>query len=329
MAKRLVLVPILLMTGTAASVASDAPTNAITVSETLPLSMKGWILLETGNLLTIEDDDIRRHNATGEDWGDITVHEKRLSENGYNWDLLRFSSKLKPHGPLWVVPHDDENAAFDAAIIALRVYGGVAIVINSGPGASRNMPGYGPCGVRSGSVANCDPNRNFSDRTPLYSAAFLDQWQPGQPIIALHTNTPGFAGDGHGGYGQITVLDTAAAKRGEHRPARNAYFGNGIVPRLNNYDSFPLMPFRASDGSPKAKDVACRTALNATGVHFWHERVGASDGSLSNYVVLNRPEITYINIESRQEADLKIASDRHMAVLASMWAVCGGYFVKD
>lgn len=289
----------------------------------------GWALVEPAGMMAYPDDDIQRHRVNGEDWANISIHGKVIKENGYSWNLLRFTNTLKPNGPLWVIPHDDENAAFDAMLVALRTYGGVAVVVNSGPGTSRNQSGYGPCGVEQGSVSACDPNRNFDSRTPLFTAAIMDQWKQGQPIIALHTNKAGFAGDGHDGGGQITMLDIAAARRGENRPARNAYFGNGLVPTLNNYDSFPLMPFRGSEGGPDAKAVACRNALNAKGIHFWHERVDTSDGSLSNYLVLNRPQIAYINIESRQETDLKVSADRHLAVLASMWELCGYYFVKN
>ena len=41
--------------------------------------------------------------------------------------------------------------------------------------------------MRDTRVSMCDPNRNFADRTPIFTRAFLEQLAAGQPVIALPT----------------------------------------------------------------------------------------------------------------------------------------------
>jgi len=50
--------------------------------------------------------------------------------------------------------------------------------------------------------------------------------------------------------------------------------------------------------------------------------VGESDGSLSNYLAINRPDIAYVNVESRAEADLSLAAKRHELMIAAYFSNC-------
>jgi hypothetical protein len=59
-----------------------------------------------------------------------------------------------------------------------------------------------------------------------------------------------------------------------------------------------------------------------SGIHFWHEPVRASDGSLSNYLALNRPDIAYMNAESRAEVDLVLAAHRHAIMIEAYLENC-------
>ena len=59
-----------------------------------------------------------------------------------------------------------------------------------------------------------------------------------------------------------------------------------------------------------------------SGVHFWHERVAQSDGSMSNYLILNRPDIAYFNAESRAEIDLAVAASRHKTMIDAYLVHC-------
>lgn len=275
-----------------------------------------WKEVASDDIATLQDDDLIRHSAEPDFLSGVIVSETRFSEAGFNWHLLRFVNETMPVGPLWVVPHDDENAAFDSAIAALKTHGGVAVVVNSGPGSSRTQTGQGTCGGRTPILSRCDPNRNFSTATPLFTNAHLDQRSAGQPVIALHTNSPGFGP----GKGEITILDAAAASTGKIQPRKNGYFGGAGPEVLKAHDSYAILPFVA----PKIQDydVRCRRALVQAGVHVWHEPVSKSDGSFSNYVVLEKADMAYVNMESRREANLTIASERHRLMVDAYLKGC-------
>ncbi len=271
---------------------------------------------------TIADDDLQRHANDPSFLSGITVMQTQFSENGFNWNLIQFSNASKPDGPLFVVPHDDENAGFESMIAALKLYGGTGVSVNSGQGSARMQSGYGRCGVKAAVTYSCDPNRNFSNQTQLYTAAIMDLVQAGQPVIAYHTNSVGFAGDGKGGSGDISILDMAAARKGKIRPRSGGYFAINPPALLDNPDTLGLIPYTAISGAPSANAIACRVALNKSGVNFWAERVRQSDGSLSNYIALSRPDIAYFNAESRRETDLAVASQRHLLMTAAYLAQC-------
>ena len=279
-----------------------------------------WHDVAIADTAMLQDDDLERHVDEPDFLDGVTLSETHFFEAGFNWHLLRFVSVAKPIGPLWVVPHDDENAAFDSAIAALETHGGVAIIVNSGSGNNRMQSGRGTCGERVTVVLRCDPNRNFSSLAPLFTNAHLDHRSAGQPVIALHTNAPGF---GHG-KGDVTILDAVSARKGVIRPRKNGFFGGSGPAILKDLDSFAILPFAV----PKIKEyyTRCRTALMQAGVHVWHEPVGKSDGSLSNFIVLEKTDThtdtPYVNMESRREANLTIATERHQLMVDAYLSGC-------
>ena len=268
------------------------------------------------------DDDIGRHAGDARYFHGIDISEVRFTENGFAWHVIRFTNAAKPVGPLWVTPHDDENAAFEAMIAAIREHGGSGLAVNSGPGSSRNQSGEGRCGVVARKVASCDPNRNFGAATPIFTAVFLGQHIKDQPVIALHTNGLGFAADGSEGRGNITMLDRAAYRRGIFAPRSGGLFAVQPQMVMANYDSFGITAFLAKNGGPSAEAARCGRALADAGIHFWHEPVSKSDGSMSNYLVVHQPEIRYFNAESRHESSLDVAAARHRIMAAAYLSNC-------
>lgn len=284
-------------------------------------SAADWTPTDARALVSV-DDDIARNIAVEGYFADVNISEYRFSENGFAWHVIRFSNVARPDGPLWVVLHDDENAAFDGMIAALRRHGGTGIAVNSGPGSARRQAGSGQCGVRDVRVANCDPNRNFADGTPIFTATFMEQVVAGQPVIALHTNSHGFNGDGEGGRGDITILDANAYAAGKIAPRRNGHLAVNPQSIMANADTLALSAFLARDLQPPEAAQECGAGMASSGIHFWHEDVGESDGSLSNYLAINRPDIAYVNVESRAEADLSLAAKRHDIMIAAYLTQC-------
>lgn len=282
----------------------------------------GWRPVTANSYSQLADDDVRRNRGVSGFLDGIDVSERRFSENGFDWHLIRFTSSVKPDGPLWMVPHDDENAAFDAMIAAIKKHGGVGIAVNSGPGSLRRQAGYGICGVLPGKTSSCDPNRNFDDDTPAFTSAFLSQRPDGQPVIALHTNTHGFSGDGNGGRGEITIVDRNAYRRGEIKARDGGILAVKPQPDMVNFDTLGLTAYLASAGKPPEHAAKCGQAIADAGVHFWHERVTKSDGSMSNYLILNQPEISYFNAESRADIDLALSASRHAVMVKAYLDRC-------
>jgi hypothetical protein len=286
-----------------------------------------WRALDASTIPMLQDDDLERNRGNGAFLDGIDLSDVRFSENGFDWHLIRYSIRDKLDGPLWVVLHDDENAAFASMIAALRQYGGVGIAVNSGARGSRSQPGRGRCGVRDGWTAACDPNRNFDPSSPLYTNMILKQLRPNQPVIALHSNSPGFAGDGRGGRGEITMFDADAYAAGLVRIRENGFLAHRNVVGLADPDVYAIMPYRA--GTPISNgDAQCRASLNAAGVNVWHERVEWSDGSLSNYLSLNRPEIAYANFEVKRERDIAIGADAQKLMIDAYLASCSALWNK-
>jgi hypothetical protein len=91
---------------------------------------------------------------------------------------------------------------------------------------------------------------------------------------------------------------------------------------MANFDTLGLTAYQAQEGAPSPSARECGQKIANAGVHFWHERVVKSDGSMSNYLVLNRPDIPYFNAESRAEIDLAIAAARHKVMIEAYLANC-------
>lgn len=290
-----------------------------------PVNAVEWRGLDAPALALVQDDDLARHRDEADFLDGITVSETRFSENGFDWHLLHFASIDRSDGPLWVVPHDDENAAFEAMIAAIKRHGGVGIAVNSGPGSLRRQAGSGPCGVRDTPVAACDPNRNFDMRSPLFTAAILNALPRGHPIIALHSNGDGFNGDGQGGRGDITMLDATAFRAGKWQIRADGHEGQGANALLDDPDVYAILPYPAQTGiSPD--QTACRSALTARNINVWHEKVRQSDGSLSNYIALNHPSQAYVNFEAQRDENLApgaeaqgLMIDAYVEGCAALW----------
>jgi hypothetical protein len=269
--------------------------------------------------LTMGTDDFTRL-ADPALWDGLTVNRIEFRDDRAFWRLYRIDNVRKPAGPLWFVPHDNENAAFQAAIYAVRAYGGQVIAVEE----ARSLAG--PDSRMNGDVAygkSIDPNRNFRAETPNYANEILaGLGAPARLIVALHTNEAGY--------------DSSASTCGPQLPA---YTGKGEIsvllcndlymPRRSVYENWPFddtdsVAIVSYPGSGGPGDGYCVQALADADMNIMLERVMTSDGSLSNFALFNG--LPYVNLETQDRgvtpAGLGDARSRLLAMIGIVMDRC-------
>ena len=253
-------------------------------------------------------------------WDGLTVTRSEFRDGRTFWRLYRIVNRRRPAGPLWFVPHDNENAAFQAAVYAVRAYGGEVVAIEE----ARSVAG--PDSRLNGDVdygRPVDPNRNFRDATPAYAREVLaGLGDPPRLIVALHTNEPGYdssesacgppppADTGSGEISALLCNDTYSP-----RPSVLAAWP------FDDTDSVAIIAYPAA-GSPA--DGFCARPLAEADANILFEHVVTSDGSLSNYSLLHR--LPYVNVETQERgatpAGLGNARSRLLAMVDLAMARC-------
>ena len=269
--------------------------------------------------LTMGTDDFARL-ADPALWDGLSVTRIEFRDDRAFWRVYRIDNQRKPGGPLWFVPHDNENAAFQAAIYAVRAYGGQVVAVEE----ARSVDG--PDSRMNGDVAfgkPIDPNRNFRDETPNYANEILaGLGNPARLIVALHTNEPGY--------------DSSASTCGPQPPA---YTGKGEISVLLCNDLYMPRPSVSEDwpfddtdsvaivsypGSGGPGDGYCVRALADADMNIMLERVMTSDGSLSNFALFHG--LPYVNLETQDRgvtpAGLGDARSRLLAMIGIVMDRC-------
>ncbi len=268
--------------------------------------------------LTVQDDDFARHRDPAE-WKGLAVSRIEFREERAAWRLWRIHNVRKPKGPLFFVPHDNENAGFEAALAGVRKYGGTVIAVDSGVSPGNDGIRYNRA-VDYG--APVDSNRNFDSALPGYARHVLADLSRGAgPIIALHTNAKGF--------------ETAASKCNQGDPEGSGvisirFCDDTLIPSASVSRAYPFddddtvafATFLARNGPSSA---FCRDAMVGADFNVVQERVVTSDGSLSNYAVLHG--LRYLNFETLERgldpAELAKARDRLSFMVDRALAMCG------
>jgi len=231
--------------------------------------------------------DIARHLRTIEA-APLCYRREEVREGPFHWVFHVLEHRKAPDGPFWVLPHDNENTAFAAALHAVLTYGGGLLAVDSGGHRSH----FGQ-----------DPNRNFSVTAaesrlcvaqrvaaPGYTSAILNHYKGRRgPYLAMHNNEDGW--HGNGGRGTISV----------HRvtPVLYGFPAATGAAALRDEDNLVVL---AGLGTP-ATDPALRrrvAALNDAGLNVQYKRVTdrSFDCSLSDYVARHRLG-DYYNIEAQ------------------------------
>ena len=234
--------------------------------------------------LMVAHEDFARHRSPAT-WRGFTVERVDFAEERARWRLYRITDPRRPRGPLWFVPHDDENAGFEAALVGLRRYGGTIVAVDGGGRRRNRTVTFGPA---------IDPNRNFHDGLPRYPREVLSAINRGAwPIIALHTNSPGYDGSRSrcpklgdaNGEGVISIRFCNAVLT--PAPSRR---------RRWPFDSDDVVAFATWRATEAPSAAYCRDAMVRDDWNVVQERVVNSDGSLSNYAVLHG--LDYLNFET-------------------------------
>lgn len=289
---------------------SVSPTLPAMPALSLPVVPPAWS--EAIDPLTIDDEDFARHRDPRE-WAGLSVRRLVFSDGEISWSVWRIVNEQHRDGPLWVLPHDNENATFGAMLIALHSYGGIAMAIDDRAGRMN---------YDAASGASVDPNRHFYDAIPLYAGRILaDIGTPPRPIVALHTNSAGFQQSlslcpiaGLTGSGDISIKLCTA--RYVPRPSlRHAW-------PFDDDDTLALVSY---DSEADWRAAFCVRPLMAADFNLITEHVTSSDGSLSNYALQHG--LTYINFETRERgsdaAGLGDAQGRLVAMIDRAMALCG------
>ena len=241
-------------TGSAPIPVMDRPPAAVDMACRTPAE----VVAATG------DRDVRRLSVALAD-PTLCLGIVRLDGAAGPWMLLVVANRSRS-GPRWVLPHDDEQSAFEAGVEAVRRYGGVLVAVDSGE--TRLWRGV-------------DPNRAFGSGAcgrgradPAYTAAVLARLDRRFPIVALHSN------ERRGG----TVSMARPYRGAEAFRAADGSRSPG-APRRDD-DTMIILAGR----SPPTQDAA-RAAIawfTGRGVNVLYETVqpGRSDCSLSNHAVL-------------------------------------------
>ena len=215
---------------------------------------------------------------------ELCVSVAQVNDGGRTWTIERFQSG-RP-GPLWIVPHDDENSAFASGVAALHRHGGILVAVDNY--GWRTNESRDPNRI-FGSAARCHGDGS-GPVAPLFTTEMLRHRFAGYPIIALHTNLRGYEGDGADGQGNTSIL-----LGGPHRtqfPAAASYPGSVSPP--------DTLAFVAGAGqAPDEATAQLIAQLNSLGVNVIYEHVapGWTDCSLSNFALLSNLAV-YINIET-------------------------------
>jgi hypothetical protein len=251
--------------------------------------------------------DVRRnlHRLRG---APICYRRQIVNENGFRWVFHILEHTRAGEGPFWVLPHDNENDAFDAGVHAVLTYGGGLLAVDAG--GARNHQGQDPNRHFSADHADARLCRAQHGPAPLYSRAVLDHYRGRRgPILALHNNGNGH--NGNGGFGNIAMF--RPGRMLSHWPGRS---GRGRT-ALRDEDNFVFIAGTRSVGA----DAGMRrriAALNDAGLNVIHKQVTArsTDCSLSDYVARHRLG-DYYNLEAEHGAGATQIEmlDRLMAVV--------------
>jgi len=132
----------------------------------------------------------------------LCVHQLSFKEDKYRWKMLLVTNPHKVKGAFWLLPHDDENTAFDAAVYAVTKYGEgfLAIMANDKRYYKKQDPNRN-FSLSKNKENSCKNQKASSYRfTNIITSIIQTYTHNKYPILALHNNKNSwYGGVGQGG----------------------------------------------------------------------------------------------------------------------------------
>jgi len=233
--------------------------------------------------------DIRR-NLAAIRGAPLCYRRQEVREGSFRWVFHILEHRKAPDGPFWVLPHDNEDTAFDVAVQGVVTYGGGLLAVDSS--GRRSFLGQDPNRNFSTSLSESRLCRHQRQPAPGYTAAVLDHYKDRRgPYLALHNNHDGW--QGNGGSGTISLYRETAVLRGF--PSARA------EGQLRDEDNLVFLAgLRALSSDPAARRRV--SDLNAAGLNVVYKQVDARnfDCSLSDYIARHQLG-DYYNLEAQYD----------------------------
>lgn len=231
--------------------------------------------------------DVRR-NLLAMRGAPLCYRRQEVREGPFRWVFHILEHRKASDGPFWVLPHDNEDTAFDVAVRGVVTYGGALLAVDSG--GRRNFLGQDPNRNFSTSLSESRLCRKQRQPAPGFTAAVLDHYKGRRgPYLALHNNHDGW--HGNGGRGTISLYRETAVLRGF--PSARA------EGQLRDEDNLVFLAgSRALSSDPAARRRIA--ALNAAGLNVVYKQVDTRsfDCSLSDYIARHQLG-DYYNLEAQ------------------------------
>ncbi len=219
-----------------------------------------------------------------------------VEEAGRRWLVQVIENYERIAGPGWLAPHDNEDAAQNGGLWAVRQFGGFLITFETND--RRIFQGQ-------------DANRIFATDTRTAAACtqlraphpkltrLIDSYfrMAPRPYLSLHSNDNGFSGNG--GRGTISVLRHSRVLQGH--PAKR---GSQLADDEDNL----MMTAGTQRFDDNGKALHFTSAMHRQGVHVIYEEISLAknDCSFSNFVKLTYPQADYYTVEVEHGQDRRM-----------------------
>lgn len=132
------------------------------------------------------DPDVRKY-AREFEAQKICYKVRNIVESGTRWVLQVFENPRLPSGPTWFLPHDDSDTAFDAAVHALKTFGGRVVAVHSNEKRQNGGVDVNQLfGTTKTEVADCAVAKDHP--SPQLTVFIYKLFPPDSPVFMINNN---------------------------------------------------------------------------------------------------------------------------------------------